>query len=73
MEEQANYSVKWGSHELLRSKSEQRPEEDEGLKEMNNSKRDPGKEYSRQKKTVNSKKGPKTMIRVEDASKKEKR
>lgn len=47
---QANYTVKWGSYELLINKPEQRLEEDQGLKEVNNSKSNPGKEYSRQKK-----------------------
>lgn len=36
-----------GGHELLRSKSKQRPEEDEDLKEVNNSKWDPGEENFR--------------------------
>lgn len=40
------------SHKLLRSKSEQRLEEDEGLKEVNNSKWDQGEEYFRQKKQL---------------------
>lgn len=41
-----------GNHKLLRSKSEQRLEEDEGLKEVNNSKWDQGEEYFRQKKQL---------------------
>lgn len=41
-----------GSHKLLRSKSEQRLEEDEGLKEVNNSKWDQGEEHFRQKKQL---------------------
>lgn len=44
-----------GSHKLLRSKSEQRLEEDEGLKEVNNSKWDQREEYFRQKKQLMAK------------------
>lgn len=41
-----------GSHKLLRSKSEQRLEEDEGLKEVKNSKWDQVEQYFRQKKQL---------------------